>query len=424
MGSTRKQRFPSVDERVQIYMGNWYTPPCSNITKAAIYFEQNGSKSLKVKSESTRNETIEIFSEVEADRILFLDIDALHECAKISNVPNISSGEQENKKLFKLKKKALILKNMRLYCLDALTSLMPAYLQLEAELSGANKQFPPLVVQFGDLQHSHSYGFLSIPHFKKFRNAATRAEINDAVSRECLTERPNPLRRSLEIMQPIVWKLSVSRHYNPLSLVEYSDTPWDRKKPMAVFRGQLTGSLEGYTRHASDEANCFKWRRCRLVLNHSNSTLIDAKLTSTRKRISSTINGISLVGSPMSIQAMLKYKAIIMLEGNDVASGLKWALLSQSVVLMPPPKFTSWAMEERLVPWVHYIPLKEDASDVEEMMQWVVDHDYAAQQISERGSLWIEDLCFHPDAVLDDRLIQEEIVRRYAAHFRPAKIRC
>jgi hypothetical protein len=41
-----------------------------------------------------------------------------------------------------------------------------------------------------------------------------------------------------------------------------------------------------------------------------------------------------------------------MIAGNDVASGLKWALFSQSVVLMPPPNHTSWAMEELLEPWV------------------------------------------------------------------------
>ena len=50
-------------------------------------------------------------------------------------------------------------------------------------------------------------------------------------------------------------------------------------------------------------------------------------------------------------------------------------------------------------------------------MQWVIDNDMAAQRIAERASLWMEDLCFHPDAPLDDRLIQEEIVRRYRAHF-------
>ena len=110
-----------------------------------------------------------------------------------------------------------------------------------------------------------------------------------------------------------------------------------------------------------------------------------------------------------------------MIEGNDVASGLKWALLSQSVVLMPVPKHTSWCMEELLEPWKHYVPLDDFATNVEERMQWVVDHDEEAQRISEQATLWMEDLVFHPDAAQDDRLIQEEMLRRYKTHFVPAK---
>ena len=74
---------------------------------------------------------------------------------------------------------------------------------------------------------------------------------------------------------------------------------------------------------------------------------------------------------------------------------------------------------ELLVPWVHYIPLNEDATDVEEKMKWVLENDEQARHISENASLWIEDLCFHPDAARDDHLIQEEMVRRYLDHFRP-----
>lgn len=57
------------------------------------------------------------------------------------------------------------------------------------------------------------------------------------------------------------------------------------------------------------------------------------------------------------------------------------------------------------------------ASDVEEKMKWIVDNDEAARRISEQSTLWMEDLVFHPDAQEDDRLIGEEIVRRYRAHF-------
>jgi hypothetical protein len=61
--------------------------------------------------------------------------------------------------------------------------------------------------------------------------------------------------------------------------------------------------------------------------------------------------------------------------------------------------------------------LDDFATNVEERMQWVVDHDQEAQKISERATLWMEDLIFHPDAAEDDRIIQEEILRRYQSHF-------
>ena len=92
-------------------------------------------------------------------------------------------------------------------------------------------------------------------------------------------------------------------------------------------------------------------------------------------------------------------------------------LLSQSVVLMPPPTKTSWAMEELLQAWVHYIPLQSDLSDVEQKIQWMLDHDNESQQIAYRASLWIKDLVFHPEAPQDDAAIYREMLQRYKAHF-------
>ena len=53
---------------------------------------------------------------------------------------------------------------------------------------------------------------------------------------------------------------------------------------------------------------------------------------------------------------------IVSVEGNDVASGLVWQLLSSSAVLMPPPMVVSWAMEDLLVPWTHYVPLQANVT--------------------------------------------------------------
>jgi hypothetical protein len=210
-----------------------------------------------------------------------------------------------------------------------------------------------------------------------------------------------------------------------LAYVQNNDTLWSLKINKAVFRGALTGLQPILAKKEKGKTvfdNCMLSQRCRLVFQHYKSTLVDARLTppvppAALGFINKTVNGVSLFEKRFTMQQMLQYKAIIILEGNDVASGLKWALLSNSVVMMQSPMFTSWAMEEMLEPWVHYIPLNRDLSNVEENMRWVLDNDKQAQRIAERGSLWIQDLVFHPDASIDDQWIQEEILRRYLAHF-------
>lgn len=73
----------------------------------------------------------------------------------------------------------------------------------------------------------------------------------------------------------------------------------------------------------------------------------------------------------------------------------------------------SFAMEELMKPWVHYIPLKEDLSNAEEMMCWITHNDEKARRIAERGKLFIHDLLFHADSVADHDYIQTEILERY-----------
>ena len=78
---------------------------------------------------------------------------------------------------------------------------------------------------------------------------------------------------------------------------------------------------------------------------------------------------------------MLKYKYIISLEGNDKDSGLNWKLASNSLVLMPIPKFESWLMEGKLKPWIHFVPIKDDYSDLSEKLEYCVNNDSIVKQI-------------------------------------------
>jgi Glycosyl transferase family 90 len=308
---------------------------------------------------------------------------------------------------------------MYMYCLDVANLLLPALYHVQLEEEGKDWVPFPIVLQFGDLKHSHEYRFLSLPHIKKFRIAASSKQLRDVTSNNNRNCYAGPRKALIDdtYLQPIVWKLATRRHYGLVHQVGSKDRMWEQKRDMAVFRGQLTGSRDGYDKALSDEENCRNLRRCRLVYNHANSTLVNARLTDTRKRLPDVLNGVELTTGSVTVRHLLRYKGIVMLEGNDVASGLKWALLSESVVLMPIPRHTSWAMEELLEPWVHYVPLNHDITDVEEKMRWILDHDADARRISHAATLWMQDLVFHPDAESDDRWIQQEILRRYRRHF-------
>ena len=67
----------------------------------------------------------------------------------------------------------------------------------------------------------------------------------------------------------------------------------------------------------------------------------------------------------LSIKDQLNYKFILSLEGNDVATNLKWIMSSNSVCIMPRPKFETWFKEGTLKPNYHYIEIKDDYTDIE-----------------------------------------------------------
>mmetsp|Transcript_49848 Transcript_49848/g.143475 ORF Transcript_49848/g.143475 Transcript_49848/m.143475 type:complete len:461 (-) Transcript_49848:221-1603(-) len=428
--SLRENRFPSVEERVKLYMSNWYAPPCPGNEDGLIRYSfetKEGSDWRVAKVTGYQNHPViknttspmEIESIVKADMLLFLEDEIIQNCA----IEDFDENEVTDKRQLELSKRIEFRANMRMYCDDVKRLLLTAWNHVQWERE--DEEAPPILMQFGDNKDSHVFGAVNVPIIKKFRSSYTDpSDLEKVTSQECYST-PREVMKTIhhnDRFQPIVWKLASSRHFDKLYDVYRKDTMWKDKRDAAIFRGQLTGSREGYDKKSSDEENCLRLKRCRLVYNHANSTLIDASLTSTRNRLPNVLKSegrpdVTLVTRKIDLRDMLECKGIIMIEGNDVASGLKWALLSQSVVLMPPPKHTSWAMEELLEPWVHYIPLDEMASDVEEKMQWIIDNDAEAQKISERATLWMEDLVFHPDAMEDDRIIQEEIIRRYRAHF-------
>lgn len=82
-----------------------------------------------------------------------------------------------------------------------------------------------------------------------------------------------------------------------------------------------------------------------------------------------------------TLREHLEYKFIMALEGNDVASNLKWVMSSNSIAVMTRPTCETWFMEGYLRPDYHYIEVKEDFSDLEEKINYYIRHPEEAEAI-------------------------------------------
>eukprot|EP00585_Thalassiosira_rotula_P025613 CAMPEP_0196250414 /NCGR_PEP_ID=MMETSP0913-20130531/45163_1 /TAXON_ID=49265 /ORGANISM="Thalassiosira rotula, Strain GSO102" /LENGTH=127 /DNA_ID=CAMNT_0041536345 /DNA_START=121 /DNA_END=504 /DNA_ORIENTATION=+ len=124
------------------------------------------------------------------------------------------------------------------------------------------------------------------------------------------------------------------------------------------------------------------------------------------------------------MEDQLKFKYILMLEGNDVATGLKWQLTSNSVVFMARPNTVSFLMEDLLVPFVHYVPLKDDYSDLIDMVHWARANDEKCKWIANQATLFMQQLWISKEAKRENDAIKKELGETYHRQFGEAVKSC
>ena len=82
-----------------------------------------------------------------------------------------------------------------------------------------------------------------------------------------------------------------------------------------------------------------------------------------------------------------KYKFLIDVDGYANAWSLLEKFLLGSCVLKIASRYEQWFYSE-LAAWTHYVPVKEDLSDLVERLDWCLTHDREAEQIAQAGQLF------------------------------------
>lgn len=158
--------------------------------------------------------------------------------------------------------------------------------------------------------------------------------------------------------------------------------PWERKVNKGFFRGAGTGKFD------LRDKKCFGNDRLRLLMfSCENPSLIEADLTSTfqkemRMRLAE-IHKPLVPGLP--IEQHFVYKYLLDVDGHSSTySRGRWILCSNSVLVKVGSDFTQWYYTI-LQPYRNYIPVRNDLSDLKEVIAWLETHDAEARQIAVSG---------------------------------------
>ncbi|MBX7066105.1 MAG: hypothetical protein K1X28_02630 [Parachlamydiales bacterium] len=181
--------------------------------------------------------------------------------------------------------------------------------------------------------------------------------------------------------------------------------PWEKKEAKCFWRGSTTG---GYSTLATWD----RLARAKLVLlSLANPDAVDARFNSVVQcdpEVPQLMKAKGLVSKSVSRPDHLKYKYLVDVDGNSCSyERYFWLLLSNSVILKQVTPNIQWyycALE----PYKHYVPVKEDLSDLLEKIEWAKTHDLEAKLIAEEASQFARDNLEPEDTALYLYLLLKE----------------
>ncbi len=168
---------------------------------------------------------------------------------------------------------------------------------------------------------------------------------------------------------------------------------WDKKIPKIFWRGITTGNKVIYNLENYSEMP----RISLVMMSNIFPDLIDAKFSSysqfnDKKSSQNLFKIIKKVGFDRLVppEDHLAYKYLISVDGNTCAwLRVPWIMLSNSVLVKQETQKIQ-LFYPAMIPYVHYVPAKEDLSDLIEKIRWMQNNDDKAFIISENATKFVE----------------------------------
>lgn len=456
---TRRERFPSIQERVHRYMSIWYQPHACKLRMSIETKE--GTPTLYLQGKTFYGGIVEF------DTPLLLKAGT---CSSVFGT-SMKVMKSVSSTFGRIKNAATITASENNDNYHLLQSYCKA-VQRDSEILFANVDIPILVQFHGYYDESNVDTSNGVPMLAKWRTSSTGLPPLLEDPSACQVPFLPTARSNMKpIYPPILWHFEIGS-FSPERIFR-ADTPWNAKTDKAAGFGiGIDYPFEKKKfENLGTESVCHNLRHPCTFVSHEilgadnfNSTdkilfdeIVDLRVRPKNQSqpLSSESNAYRISHNIIQLRDWLRHKMLISLgPHHEKDDDLVWKLASSSVLLMPVPTSTSWIMEESLIPWVHYVPLNVTRKTITigsksgkisgnafnqtkqakqrqktfqhttyyhnilDMVQWVRDHDDEARKIAERATLFVYDLWYHPDAMRDNNAIKKEIMRRYQKYWR------
>ena len=242
---------------------------------------------------------------------------------------------------------------------------------------------------FKNKQNSHFIDFYNLLQFFNKKNKvdfiySTKDYIDSSIAKK------HPPYPTFVKSRPVGFnnQNSILLKLNQVKLFHFIKDPkkFENKKNQAVWRGDIRNNSQ----------------REYFVKNFYRTPLFDIGQTSPKQDV-------AWMKSFMSIKDQLNFKFIFCLEGKCISTNLYWAMSSNSVCVMPKPKYESWFMEGKLEDGVHYIEVKDDFSDAQEKIEFYNNNNDKCLEIIQNAQKFVKQF----KNAKQERLIQLLILKQY-----------
>ncbi len=203
-----------------------------------------------------------------------------------------------------------------------------------------------------------------------------------------------PFRSQSTILMPVMHYFSPAK-YEKLGR---KDVAFEEKADSVVFRGVTTGPI------TADDIRCFsrkyvcwsgmeKNNRLHIIETYFLKEGFDvgfSKIAQNEHWNDSVYARVrSVMKPPLNLTGMLQHKYTLCLEGNDWSSTFFWALASNSCPIHTYPFTSENILFSGLIPWVHFIPINIDGSDLLSKFKWCLKYPSICKNIADNGKLYM-----------------------------------